>query len=263
MTVAAIRRRWLAHIRYAIRNKPLKNSLQEALLEHGHKAFSIVVICEVADKNTACLAEIDFIASEQTLAPAGYNLTPGGECGFRVGHRHSPESRAKMSAAALGKPKSPEAIARMAAAMKGRKMSPKRLALNKEIGLRNKGQKRSPKTIIQLRVNRRKEALKTGSAGVEKLASGNFRTRISCEGKMRRLGTYPTYEEAKAVYDVAAAEHLAALLQHAHDPTSLMPAQKRYADDLTPYDSARRTKQRKKDWIKRRVRSQQNQGTLL
>jgi hypothetical protein len=44
---------------------------------------------------------------------------------------------------------------------------------------------------------------KTGFMGVEKLAR-SFRARISVNGKMKELGSFPTAEEAAAAYDKAA-----------------------------------------------------------
>lgn len=257
-----LRRRWQSHIMVA-RHGTSKSAIHAAIRLYGIESFAIEMIQEVSDRKIACALEIELIASEGTLSPNGYNLTPGGDGGQVPGHRHSAEARAKMSAAALGKPKSPEAVARMRAALTGRKAGPARSALSREIGLRNKGKKRSTKDKALSRVRRRREAIKTGNKGVYRLPSGNFRVRISCEGKRRGLGSYPTYKEAETVYDSAVAEHLATLLNHIHDPDSLVPAQERYATDLMPYDSARRTAQRKKDWAKRHARSQQNQGTLL
>ena len=84
--------------------------MQRSFDKHGIFEFSVVRLCEINE----------LLAHEQVLLdthfddPLCVNMAPtAGNC---LGKKHSPETRAKMSAAKLGKKFSPEHRAKMSAA---------------------------------------------------------------------------------------------------------------------------------------------------
>lgn len=116
ITSNLLSRRWTNHQAEARRNSRAKGPLQIALRQHGASAFRIEVICEVADGQAAAASERALIAAEATLWPGGYNGTTGGDVMFTV----SALTRARMSAAGIGRPKSTETRTRMRAAQRRR-----------------------------------------------------------------------------------------------------------------------------------------------
>ena len=89
------------------------------------------------------------------------NLTDGGD--GASGHAHSPEARAKTSAALKGRKHSPETRAKTSAAMKGRKLSPEHRA---KVGAASRN--RSPETLAKI-----------GAASSKRNQSPETRAKIS------------------------------------------------------------------------------------
>lgn len=123
-----LKRRWRSHVNGcggAVR-------LTASIKHHGKENFLFEHIASAFDQDGAHEIERILIKQYGTKNPLGYNLTDGGEgaSGFkpskevvkkridaRKGYRHSEETKKKMSAASIGKPKSAAHIA----AMKGKK----------------------------------------------------------------------------------------------------------------------------------------------
>jgi len=124
-----------------------KTSLSRAMRKYGFDNFTIEIISYYNSIVEAKQAEIFWIAEMRNYLGKNnvYNQTSGGDGSLGLkpsdetrqkmskslignsrtkGKPKSPETRAKMSAAAKGKPKSKEAAAKSAAARKGRKRSP-------------------------------------------------------------------------------------------------------------------------------------------
>lgn len=115
--------RWREHVADAQNGRGW--ALHDAIRAHGADAFDVVLLESVADWQTACGREQHFIVECGCLAPAGYNLTWGGE--GTPGRKHSDETKAKISAAHKGKKLSTEHRRKLSAAKQGKKM-PKRTA---------------------------------------------------------------------------------------------------------------------------------------
>lgn len=126
--------RWARHLGDA-RRRPT-SALHHAIRKYGPESFRLRVLEYGMGWGMLCAREVFWIAKLGTLAPGGYNLTAGGEGVF--GHRPSDETRRKMSAAALGRPKSaamrtrmrevalarpPEHLAKIAEAHRGKTLS--------------------------------------------------------------------------------------------------------------------------------------------
>lgn len=133
ITSRALRRRWAEH-RHDARQRPKANLLFKAIAKHGADSFTMEPLCCARSWADICAVEAALIAQCGTLAPAGYNLTLGGEgrFGFRPSkesversaakHRGLPcheNTRAAAKATHLGKPKSAEHRAKIAAARTG------------------------------------------------------------------------------------------------------------------------------------------------
>ncbi len=125
-TCQPLRRRWSLH-RWHARNGT-KNPLCAAIRKYGATSFSIKTILVVPNKEAMNSYESALIAKLNTKAPAGYNLSDGGE--GPVGYKHSPEVIARMKETwkkdhpvgpHKGKPHSPEARARISNCQIGEK----------------------------------------------------------------------------------------------------------------------------------------------
>lgn len=215
ITEGSLGRRWQGHLSSARRG--VKTALHAAIRLYGAEAFVVETICEATNREMACDLEKSLIIAESTLAPNGYNLSPGGDGGSAPGRPCSPETRAKMSAAAMGKPKSLEHVAAFTASLTGRKLTSEHAAKVRMGGYKNKGKKHSKENTIAARLQRRQEADRgcrigiSGIVGVTPSPNGKWHTRIKRDSKRIRLGTYDTLEEATAVYRAAAKAHAEAL----------------------------------------------------
>lgn len=96
-TSRSLKHRWQGHVRDA-RCQRRKTAIAEAIREHGHDAFEIVVLETHDTREAAALREREMILEYNTLSPDGYNLDRGGE--MLGGYTRVPEIRAKLSAAA-------------------------------------------------------------------------------------------------------------------------------------------------------------------
>jgi group I intron endonuclease len=90
-------KRWKSHL-HSIREGRGCPLLKKAVEKHGVENFKFEVICECSHEERYD-KEKEFIASENSLVPHGYNVLKGGPCGGFVGKKHSEETIAKMSEA--------------------------------------------------------------------------------------------------------------------------------------------------------------------
>lgn len=89
--------RWNQHIKLALKNKGCP-ALKNAIIKYGVESFvfEILIFCFEEDRFKY---EKEYIAKHNTMAPNGYNLTPGGEGGPAfLGKKHSKESIEKIKA---------------------------------------------------------------------------------------------------------------------------------------------------------------------
>ena len=89
--------RWMAH-KYRIKCGKGCPALRDAVNKHGIDNFIFEVIRECTAEERDDL-EVHYIKEFNSQVPNGYNILPGGQKGFsRLGIKHSPETKAKLSA---------------------------------------------------------------------------------------------------------------------------------------------------------------------
>ncbi len=110
--------RWAEHRGAARSGSDLP--LYKAIRKYGAQAFRRTILERMTTEAGAKRAEQLWIKELGTFAPGGYNLTAGGD--GMLGHVHTPEARAKISAAQVGRvhpmlgyQHTPETRARMSA----------------------------------------------------------------------------------------------------------------------------------------------------
>lgn len=111
-------RRWLCHQSIA-RTEKKQGSLHRAIAKYSVENFKFEVIA--CARTVADVKDMErmIIVQRGTLSPKGYNLCGGGEGGFGP----SDETRLRMAQAKLGKKLTHEVRARMSAAAKGKPKS--------------------------------------------------------------------------------------------------------------------------------------------
>jgi group I intron endonuclease len=73
--------RWSAHKSLARNGSP--HALHRAIRKYGENAFTVECICSVLDNQDNLFAiEISCVATYASFGSAGYNMTPGGDCGY-------------------------------------------------------------------------------------------------------------------------------------------------------------------------------------
>jgi group I intron endonuclease len=117
-TRGQVKYRWAAHVKGALAHNN-DYAISHAIRKYGIDAFSVRTLCKAAhcDLN---FFEGRAVAILNTIAPAGYNLTPAGDS-----FEHTAETRAKISAANMGrtspnkgKPQSEETKAKLSLSVK-------------------------------------------------------------------------------------------------------------------------------------------------
>lgn len=122
-----------------------KNHWVKSLLAAGVKP--VIEEVEVFDNKDALNeGERYWISQFRALGFKLTNSTEGGD-GQSAGFKHTPEAKAKTSAAMKGRPKSPETRAKMKAAQLARVLSPE---AKESIRLANLGKKKSPETLAKM-----------------------------------------------------------------------------------------------------------------
>jgi group I intron endonuclease len=111
LTRQSLETRWKNHVKLAFSDKN-KQAIHYAILKYGPEAFSIRQIDTAKNTEDLSKKESQWINSLNTISPNGYNLTTGGESGFKftiesieknrqthLGKKHSVESIEKMKQA--------------------------------------------------------------------------------------------------------------------------------------------------------------------
>jgi group I intron endonuclease len=91
--------RWKGHQK-AIRQGKGCPFLRKAVVKYGIENFQFEVIHTCLDEQRD-EKEKEFIMSENSLIPHGYNMAMGGQGGGFIGKKHSPESKEKISQASI------------------------------------------------------------------------------------------------------------------------------------------------------------------
>lgn len=117
-----IRQRFWAHTRQLERGVHHSNKLQAAWNKYGADAFSMFVI-EVVPQKELLIEREQFWIEQLEAFTSGYNCRPKAE--NHLGFQHSPETRAKMSAAQTGKKHSTQSRDLLSKAKTGTKMHPR------------------------------------------------------------------------------------------------------------------------------------------
>lgn len=113
-----------------------------AMRKYGIENFVIEPLATAFSVDGLFETERVLIVAHNTLIPHGYNMSIGGD--GPKGLTHSPESRARMSAAHRGKKQSAETIAKRIPHLRGRKFPPRPKEWCAKISRANRGRKRSP-----------------------------------------------------------------------------------------------------------------------
>ena len=111
-------KRWKKHISESKKKElPYKNYLYSAIKKYGliNFEFNIIDVCDIKDVNEK---EIFWIKELKTIVPNGYNLLPGGMVLYGkdnpfYGHKHSDETKEKISKKNTGRKHSKEEIEKM------------------------------------------------------------------------------------------------------------------------------------------------------
>lgn len=185
-----------------------------AIRKYGKENFDFRVICS-AREELAYFYEQPFIAGHDTMAPNGYNLKFGG-----TGGRHTDETKAKISAAHMGKILTQEHIAKMSAAMTGRVKSDETIA---KMSAAMMGHAVSDETKAKLsaahmgKVLTEEHRAKMSAANMGKTLSEDHRAKMSAsqKGRVKTDETRAKISAAKmghAVSDETKAKISAALI---------------------------------------------------
>jgi len=190
ITSKTAEKRLAEHLYVANRQRWAHLPIYRAIAKYGPEALRLETLAVVDDWEELCALERRAIAEHGTRSPYGYNATDGGEGQLgrkRIGFRHSPESKAKMSARRKGKPLPSAHKANVIAALRGRKY-PNRKPRGHEVFL-----KQAASMIAgDLRPNST-----SGVKGVTRCRTTNrWRAHITVGGKMRTIGRFDCFGAA-------------------------------------------------------------------
>ena len=105
-------KRWFEHQCEARKKRSRQQLLYSAIRKYGADGFEFEVLYEASLREEAAKKEAFFIRELGTLVPLGYNMTSGGESGFKM----SVEALEKLRQSTLGHPVSEETKAKLRAA---------------------------------------------------------------------------------------------------------------------------------------------------
>jgi group I intron endonuclease len=116
-------RRWQRHVRSAVNGS--KCLIHRAIRKHGWRNFSTDIlwsgpVADMASMEAMC------VAWAGSMAPAGYNLTAGGD--GSLGFKHTAATRKKLKAAFARRWAKPEEREKLAVANRGKMLSPEHRA---------------------------------------------------------------------------------------------------------------------------------------
>lgn len=138
-------RRFRQHIAMATGRNKTRWPIHHAIAKYGLKAFTFQVVERFESETESLAAETRWIRAKNSVAPNGFNLNEGGLGGvspcaetrekLAAKHRgkakHTPESKARLSAIHTGMKHSPQAREKMRQARAGRGMTEAQLAATK------------------------------------------------------------------------------------------------------------------------------------
>ena len=255
--------------------------LHRAIRKYGKEDFTVKAVCYADTWEQAKELERRYILECGTFAPAGFNMTQGGE--GTLAYQHTEEAKARMSQkhkgkiistetreliglVHRGKPKSAETRAKMSAWQIGRKRSPEtrermsaalRVAFARpevkqkmiESNNRRKGEKQRPE-VIAARIPFIRAAMTV--AGVrEKIIASNKR-RVYSEATRQKLSDSLKKALAKPETKAKIAANNSARVWTPEARANMSKAKKGI-----PHSSAHR-EHMKQAWVLRRLRSQRN-----
>jgi group I intron endonuclease len=140
-TSRPLKKRWGAHVTESCHpdRAGSRYAFHRAIKKYGKEAFLLSILQECSSLEESKSAEMSWIAKLGSLVPGGYNMTLGGE--GALGFRFSPEAKERLRQIAIGQgrrpspiaiqkavetkkskawPHSPETIAKLTAAAQGR-----------------------------------------------------------------------------------------------------------------------------------------------
>jgi group I intron endonuclease len=178
--------RWRQHRGYLSRGNHDNPRLQQAWRKYGADAFTFTVLEHVSDVTLLIVREQHYM---DTLQPA-YNLLPVAMSS--LGYKHSPETRARMSAAQKGRKQTPAQIASIHAMHAYRRAAGIVIRPSAEgrarISAVKKGRKRSPEEIAKQKATRQENS--AGKPLSERQLAGYERRKQNAqtpEGRARML----------------------------------------------------------------------------
>lgn len=191
--------RWAKHVEHAC-GKRTAGALYAALRKYGPDSFTRELLAETQDWEELRAMEIAAIRAHGTLAPAGYNITQGGE-GTRT--RLSVEARANISAAQKLRYQRPGERERLrAAGAIARAASSERGRIRREQRRADRAAYVASQEFKEMHSARVKKALATPAVrakvlacAAERAASPQWRARISASKSGKK--TRPCSEQRK------------------------------------------------------------------
>lgn len=169
----------------------LRLSLCRAIKDHGIDAAIVETLAIADDWNYLQELERRAIITFGTRAPQGLNNTDGGDgaspgSAWHKGHRHSAESKQRMSVARQAKKfkHTQDAKDRIGAASKGNKHSFGRVQGTEE---------RAARAVAQTGIGK---GASSGHVGVALRKNGKWRAHATVRGRMLHLGDHNTIEAA-------------------------------------------------------------------
>ena len=199
-TIQSLDSRWKAHIS----KRGTLPGFSKAIKKYGADAFTLRVLDTADTAEELNLKEQHWVRVLNTIAPAGYNLNEGGDAIRHVGYV-SPETRAKMRAARLGKSLSQATKNKIRAALTGttqptevvakrteviREMwASRRDELSKKISLATTGKVRSDAVRAQMSEARKgipmKESARQKKLGTKASPETREKMRLAQTGKAK------------------------------------------------------------------------------
>lgn len=116
-TMRSVDRRWREHVKDAGSRIRCISPLHRAINKYGESNFSVEILVQCLDSQAFDFWEKFYIENLNTLSPAGYNLTSGGDGLYGL----SEETRQKISASSTGRVFSSEHRRKIGESNKGKK----------------------------------------------------------------------------------------------------------------------------------------------
>jgi len=101
--------RWLQHVCESKKGRSYGSAFHSAIRKYGEEAFVLILLDVVGTRDEAAALEVEYVAAYGTFSPGGYNMTTGGESGFKLGAQAKQRLRDKL----LGHEVSPENLKKL------------------------------------------------------------------------------------------------------------------------------------------------------